>query len=143
MIQNEMMLTDDNSLEISLKNAVQSYCSFTPQTREDKVRFFNSVNSPQKRLRECVNMEIHLKDIYAERCEFINRESNEVTPGVRIVFIDADGVSYQAASKGVFTSTQKLLQIMGEPATWEEPVTVVPKQISKGVNQNVLVFEIK
>lgn len=143
MENNALMMTDDNSLEISLKNAVQSYCSFVPQTQADKVKFFNAINSPQKRLRDCVNMEIKLKDIYAERCEFVNKETGEAMPGVRIVFIDADGVSYQAASKGVFTSTQKLLQILGEPALWEEPVTVVPKQISKGVNQNVLVFEIK
>lgn len=139
---NELMLTDDNSLEISLVNAQQFYCSYRPKTDEDKVKFFNAINSPSKRLKEMVNMPVKVKDIYAERCEFVNQETGEVTPGVRMVFISDTGESYQAASKGIFTSTQKLLGVMGRPESWKKPVTIVPKEVSKGANRNVLVFEL-
>lgn len=141
-MENELMLTDDNKFIMNLTKAVTSYCSFQPKTVEEKAKFFNMVNSPEKRLKEMVNLEIALKDIYAEQCEFIDKENGDVTPGVRIVFIDDKGVAYQAASKGIFSSTQKLLSIMGEPKTWKAPVKIRVKEISKGPERNVLIFEL-
>lgn len=87
-------------------------------------------------------MEINLKHVYAETIMFIDQETGEGTPGVRMVFIDDKGVSYQAASKGVYSCTQKLFQIFGMPSEWKKPVKIRPKEISKGPNSNVLVFEI-
>lgn len=143
MAQNELMnMTDDNNYELDFASAKKSYCSWNPKTQEEKVAFFNAVNSPSKRLKEMINMEVQISHIYAETIDFIDKESGEVTPGVRMVFISPDGTSYQASSKGVFSSVSKLLKIFGQPATWKKPVTIRPKEVSRGADRNVLVFDI-
>lgn len=138
---NELITIEENGNVFAVTNSVKAYSSLQPKTEAEKVTFFNMVNAPTDRLKAAVNMTLELKDIYAEQCEFVNQETGDVTPGVRIVFITADGKSYQSASKGVFTSTQKLLSIMGEPSTWKKPVKIIPYEISKGANRNVLVFK--
>lgn len=138
---NELITIEENGNVFAVTNSVKAYSSLQPKTEAEKVAFFNMVNAPTDRLKAAVNMTLELKDIYAEQCEFVNQETGDVTPGVRIVFITADGKSYQSASKGVFTSTQKLLSIMGEPSTWKKPVKIIPYEISKGANRNVLVFK--
>lgn len=140
---NELMkVADEGNFELDFTSRKNSFCSFTPATEADKIDFFNQVNMPQKRLKEMVNMEINLKHVYAETITFIDKETGEGVPGVRMVFIDDKGVSYQAASRGVYTCTQKLFQIFGMPDTWKKPVKIRPKEISKAADRNVLVFEI-
>lgn len=141
-IKNELTTIEENGNVFEVHNAVKAYSSLVPKTQEEKVAFFNAVNAPTDRLKSAVNMTLEVKDIYAEQCQFVNKETGEVTNGIRIVFITADGKSYQSASQGVFTSTQKLLSIMGEPSTWKKPVKIIPYEISKGANRNVLVFKI-
>lgn len=134
--------TDDNRYLFDFGSAKQTYSSLVPKTHEEMVNFFNAVNSPTKRLKEMVNLEVEVKNIYAETIDFIDRETGESVPGVRIVLIAPDGTSYQASSKGVFSSVSKLLQIFGEPKRWKNPVKIRPKEVSKGTDRNVLVFDI-
>lgn len=134
--------TDDGLYELNFESAQRSYCSFEPKTTAEKIAFFNAVNSPEDRLKKMVNMVIEVKHIYAETIDFVNKETGEATPGVRIVLIDKDGKGYQASSKGVFSSVAKLLKIMGHPATWEKPVKIKPREITKSDSQNVLVFDL-
>lgn len=141
--KNELMnISDDGKYELNFASAQKSYSSLRPKNEAEKIQFFNAVNNPQKRLKEMVNTEIELVHIYAETIEFIDQETGEASPGVRMVLIDVNGVSYQAASKGVFSSISKLIQIFGDPSTWKKPVKIRPKEISKGANRNVLVFEL-
>lgn len=137
-----MNMTDDNKFELDFASATPSYSSLVPNNQEEKVAFFNAINSPTKRLKEMINLEVEVKHIYAEQITFIDKETGECTPGVRIVFISPDGTSYQASSKGVFSSVSKMLKIMGEPKNWKSPVKIKPREISKGADQNVLVFDI-
>lgn len=140
---NEMMtLTEDGKYILDFSSAQASYCSLVPKTQEEKVNFFNAVNSPTKRLKEMVNLEVEVKDIYAETINFTDKETGEIVPGVRIVLISPSGESYQASSKGIFSSVSKLLKIMGEPNTWKKPVKIRPKEVSKGADRNVLIFDL-
>lgn len=139
---NALATTDDNRYLLDFGSAKQSYSSLVPKTQEEKVSFFNAINSPTKRLKEMVNLEVEVKNIYAETIDFIDKETGESVPGVRIVLISPDGTSYQASSKGVFSSVSKLIQILGEPKTWKNPVKIRPKEVSKGADRNVLVFDL-
>lgn len=140
---NELMAkTDDGRYQLDFNSAQSTYSSLEPKTQEEKVAFFNAVNSPDKRLKEMVNLEVEVSHIYAETIDFIDKETGEATPGVRIVLISPDGVAYQASSKGVYSSVAKLLKIMGAPSTWKKPVKIRPKEISKGADRNVLVFDL-
>lgn len=140
---NELMkMADEGNFLMDLTNPRSTWSSLTPKTHEEMVKFFNHVNTPDKRLKEMVNMELEISHVYAEMIDFIDRETGESRPGVRMVFISPDGMAYQAASKGVYSCTQKLFQIFGTPDTWKKPVKIRPKEISKAADRNVLVFEI-
>lgn len=139
---NELMTrTDDGAMTINFASAITAYSSFKPKSDAERVAFFNAVNSPSKRLKEMVNTEVEVEHIYAEQVEFV-QEDGTIEPGVRIVFISPDGTSYQASSKGVFSSVQKLMQIVGEPSTWKKSIKIRPREVSKGANKNVLVFDL-
>lgn len=137
-----MKVADEGNFVMDLASKKSSWSSLTPKTHEDKVKFFNAVNMPTKRLKEMINMEVEISHVYAEMIDFIDKDTGEASPGVRMVFISPNGESYQAASKGVYSCTQKLFTIFGTPDTWKKPVKIRPKEVSKAADRNVLVFEI-
>ena len=51
----------------------------------------------------------------------------------RIVLIDDKGVAYVSVSLGIFGAVKKLIQVYGMP-TWSEPLPIIVKQKTKGVN---------
>lgn len=119
-----------------------TYSSWQPKTMEEKKAYFNAINAPTGRLKECVNMELPVRHIFAETVNFVDQATGEVSDGVRMVFILEDGRSYQAASKGIFNAVSKLFAVVGEPSTWAEPVTIRVREIGRGVNSNVLTFDL-
>lgn len=141
MENTNLVATDEQGFLMDLTSATVSYSSFLPQTQEEKISFYNAINNPQKRLKDCVNMEISIQHIYCERCTFVS-EDGEITEGVRTVLIDKDGNGYQAASRGIFNCIRKLFAIMGEPKNWTEPVTIIPRLVNKAKDRSVLVFDL-
>lgn len=139
---NDLVRADEHNMLMDLTTATTSYSSLAPQTAEEKKMFFNLINGDCKRLSDCINMEIPVRNVYCETVTFINEESGEATPGVRTLFFTEGGEAYQASSKGVFNALRKLFSVMGEPGTWEGPVTIIPKSINKGKNR-ILTFTIK
>lgn len=140
---NDMMkLADEGNFLLDLTSPKSTWSSLVPKNEKEKISFYNAVNTPTKRLKEMVNLEVQVSHVYAEMIDFIDQETGEATPGVRMVFISPDGISYQAASKGVYSCTQKMFAIFGTPDTWKKPVKIRPKEISKSSDRNVLVFEI-
>lgn len=131
-----------NEKNILMANQVQTYCSWTPQTIEEKKAFFNLINSPTKSVADMVNKQIALRHVYAETCEFVDTESGETTPGIRMILVDENGESYQSCSKGMYTSISKMLSILGDPSGWDGPVNIMIKSIRKAANKNVLVFDL-
>ena len=74
------------------------------------------------------------KEVFVEIVNCINEETGEVKACPRTVLIDTKGVGYTAVSIGVFSSLKKLFQVFGTP-TWETPITIIPKQITKGTKK--------
>lgn len=107
------------------------FCSFNPQDPKGKAQLFKAMNNPDKRLGDCINMTILAKDLFCEVVKCVNKETGEVDQCPRIVIIDEDGVGYQAVSLGVFSAVKKLMGVFGQP-TWETPIPLVIKQITKG-----------
>lgn len=108
-----------------------SYCSMKADTEEDKIKMFNALNGSSDRITDCINMELNIKDVYIETVVCKNEFTGEETTCPRTVLIDEDGKGYSAVSIGVFSSLKKLFQVFGTP-TWEKPITIIPKQITKG-----------
>lgn len=119
------------SVVVDMTQAQTQFCSMKAETREEKASMYNAMNNPDKRLADCINMQIKAKDLYIEIVNCTNEETGEVNACPRIVIIDEKGVSYQAVSIGIYSALKKAIQVFGAP-TWDEPVTLEVKQITKG-----------
>lgn len=118
-------------LVVDMTSAQTSFSSLKASTDEEKAHLFNSINNPEKRLSDCINMTINAKDLYIEVVNCTKEETGEITACPRIVIIDDKGVSYQAVSLGIYSALKKVIGIFGAP-TWEKPIKMEVKQVTKG-----------
>jgi len=140
--QNRVNRFDDEgfNLVVDMTTAQTSFCSMKAETDEQKAKLYNAMNNPEKRLADCINMQIKAKDLYIEVVNCTNEETGEVTACPRIVIIDDKGVSYQAVSVGIYSALKKAIMVYGAP-TWVKPVTMEVKQITKG-NKKMLTLNV-
>ena len=109
-------------------------------SNEAKARLFNAVSNPDKKLTECANTKIALKDVYiepqvVERTDDNGNPTGEVEEVNRMILIDDKGVSYTCCSKGVFNSLRRIIALYGMPNTWEKPLVITPINVSRGNRQ--------
>lgn len=124
--QGEMMAADQS----------QRYYSIQPSTRKEAVAIYNAVNNPEERIGDNINKVIAVEHILIETVELTSKDNpfeKDLVP--RTVLIDTKGKSYVAVSFGIFNSMKRIVQMFGEPSTWDEPVQVEIKQITKGENK--------
>ena len=121
-------------ISVDMTSAQLSFSSLKAESDEEKANLFNAINNPEKRLADCINMTIKAKDLYIEVVNCTNEETGEITACPRIVIIDDKGVSYQAVSLGIYSALKKVIQIFGAP-TWEKPISLAVKQITKGTRK--------
>lgn len=140
--KDEIVMVTASELQNPTKS--QMYCSIVDDgTPKSKAKIYNAVNSPDKKLSECIGEVIELKNIVAHEVQLIDEETGEVIRPLRIVLIDKNGVSYEAVSGGVANSISRLLQIFGQPETWTEPIKVKAKQKNtRNGNNKVTTLEI-
>lgn len=117
---------------INLKSRNLSYCSFKPKTEEEQGMLYNMMNSPEKRIADCINMEIEIAHAFIEVVYPINEKTGETKACPRIVLMDGEGNSYQAVSLGVYGSVSKMFEAFGMPDTWSAPKKFMVKQETKG-----------
>lgn len=135
-------ITDDSGACFMVADSGhKSYSSLTATTTAEKKLLFNIINSPKFKLQDQINLTIEVKDIYAETCEYVSKETGELIPGVRIILVDKDGNSYSTSSKGVFNSLTKIFQIFGLPHQWEAPIPIRVKQLAVSNDRKVLTLE--
>lgn len=118
-----------------------SFFSGQAKTADEKKLLANAMNNPDRRLADCVNQEIAMRDIYVEQVDMVKQDTGEVQTCPRIVIIDADGVSYGCVSFGILGSLKKIMSVYGVP-TWAEPVTVKPVFINKGNDRRILSLQL-
>lgn len=136
-----MVMDDNNNFVAELTSEKQvMFCSMVANTQKEKVTLFKAMNNPDARLGDCINMTIAVKDVFCEVVKCTNRETGEITQYPRIVLIDKDGKGYQCVSIGIFSALKKLFCIFGMP-TWNEPVKIQVKQLSKG-DRKILTFDV-
>lgn len=122
------------NLVADLTTATMQFCSMQAESEDAKIKLFNAMNNPDKRIADCINMTINAKDLYIEVVNCTNEETGEVTACPRIVIIDDKGVSYQAVSVGIYSALKKAIQVFGVP-TWTKPVKLMVQQITKGTRK--------
>lgn len=132
---------DGASLIADLTSGQTAYCSMTTTDQRSKAALFNATNSTQERIGDHINEVIEVLHLYVEAVQCTNRETGEVKWCPRVVLITPKGIGYQAVSTGIYSSVKKILQIFGEPGTWESPIKVKVKQLTKG-EYKILTLEI-
>lgn len=127
-----------------LTSRTEMFCSMTPKDDKEKAQLFNAMNNPEKRLGDEINMTIKAKDLYCEvvQVNHVDEATGEFQQQTlpRIVIIDDKGVGHQCVSIGIYSAMQKLIAMFGPP-TWEKPIELKVKQISKG-DRKMLTLEI-
>ena len=130
----------------NLGTAKQSYCSFTANTQEEKIDFYNMVNNPTDKLKAHINEVFNLKDVYIEtiecqRVDETGQPTGEIQKCPRIVLATDDGKAYQCVSLGVLTSLDSLFRIFGQPKLWKTPITVKAKLVPTNNGRSTMVLE--
>lgn len=130
---NEMALADDEKfiMDLTAERKVM-YCSMQPKNEDEEIILYNAMNNPEKRLKECINMTLNIKDVFCEVVQCEHKETGEMQACPRIVLIDDKGVGYQCVSLGIFSALKKIFAVKGQPCTWKKPVKLEVKQILKG-----------
>lgn len=140
--QQVVVRNDDNdNLIVDLTSRTVSYCSFVPTTQREKAQLYNATNNTSNRIKDLVNTEINLRNVYVEVVNCTDSLTGEIIKCPRIVLIDDQNVGYVCVSVGIFSALKKLFTIFGEPSTWEEPVKIKFRQVSTSNNKSVLTFD--
>lgn len=128
-----------------MKNAIkrisdenQSLCTMAVATTEDKKAFYNATQNPAHKISEFIDKSITIRDVYMEKATYVDEDTGIVTDGVKTVIITPEGEGILAQSMGVARSLYALFDIFGLPSEWEEPLTVIVKQVD---TQNGLYYK--
>lgn len=144
MENNEMMVPQKDFAAGLTGTTGSTFCSMQVKTDEDRKKLFNVMSNPTGRIKDMVNLRLKIKDIFCEAADV--NHTDEATGVVtqvtlpRIVLITDKGESYQAVSTGIFNAVKRLITVFGPP-TWETPIEVTVKQITKDKN-NILTLEL-
>ena len=113
-----------------------SLCSIKPEpgNKEQAKVIFNAMNNPTHNLRDFVNKKILVENVLIEIADILNVDTGEIDRVPRTVLIAPDGTSYQATSKGVFTSIKNAYVALGD-APWKGGIEFEVKQKAVGRGQ--------
>ena len=136
VLEEELDEIRNNSLALTVSDFTapaenMMYCTIKSDgSMKSKAKIFNAVNSPEKRISDCIGETIQLKDIVAHPIKIVDEKTGKLLETMRMVLVDENGVGYEAVSTGLVNAVQRILQIFGQPETWEKPIPV--KAIQKG-----------
>jgi hypothetical protein len=136
-------IADDGMTFISnLTERQISYCSMKPVNEEQSGILFNVMNNPEKRIKDCINEVIEVKDVFVEVVYLEDKNNAGMkVPCPRIVLIDAKGTGYQAVSVGMYSALRKIFEAFGEPTTWNTPKSFKVRQITKSADKSILTLD--
>lgn len=135
---------DDNEANASAAVAVAQYDSNLPvgqaitALRNGKVSIVSSIEGDDfdtkltvvdaitnsESLADNLNKDIELVNFVIQSIEMVNEQTGELEAVPRTILIAKDGKAFHAISKGVFSSLENLVGVMGRPAAWDRPINV-------------------
>lgn len=136
------MENQENSMTLFTGKDIAVYCSLVAKTEEEKKKLFNTLESCDVLLKDCVGNEIAIKDIYVEQRNVIDEETGELRPKYRTIIFDENGQTYATGSYGIYNVLKKIVQIYGTPDLWQESlkVKVSEKPIGNGKRSLTLIL---
>lgn len=113
----------------------KGYCTMIAEDRKAKATLFNACSNPAK-LSDNINLPIRMIHFFVEIIQCANKESGGLVNVPRVVIIDEKGKGYQAVSVGIYNAIKRIVSMYGNPATWDEPLTVICQNVDLGAGQH-------
>jgi hypothetical protein len=100
------------------------YSSITGTNFADKIKVVEALSNSVAIDPDHIGTVINLKDFIAQAIKINDTVNGGMIDAARVILIDEDGTSYHATSVGLASALRTLVQVVGEPATWEAPIPV-------------------
>lgn len=117
--------------------AEQYYTSLDKTNPTHKHLIMRCVGDCDHRLKDCINLELEITDVFAHRVELTNEQTGEIQIAPRIVLITKQGETVECVSEGVHRDLAMLMWLYGKPP-WQTPLLVTPKLIQLDGGRNLL-----
>lgn len=111
---------------------------------KEKAIFVNIISGDAELISDHIGETIMLKDIYLEIVDVIDTQTQELKKLPRQVLIDVKGKAFTCSSPVFANKLAQMVNNMGHPFDWEEPVPIKFKQVKSknDSNKKMLTFDI-
>lgn len=110
------------------------YSSIPARTPRERMALLKKVTEATK-VDDAIGTTINLANFVVQAVQLTDEKTGEVSEALRITLLDEDDNAFVATSKGIANQLKLLLQVMGEPSTWTEPVPVTFAQEGSGARK--------
>lgn len=115
----------------------QYYTSLDKNNPTHKLIIMRCVGDCDHRVKDCINMELPITDVFAHRVELTNEQTGQVQTAPRCVLITYHGETVECVSEGVYRDLCMLMWLYGKPP-WKPPLLVTPKLVQLDGGRNLL-----
>ena len=102
------------------------YATFDTSERSGQVKLYKATNA-SKLLREYMETPLAIVD-FVFTPTAVTTEAGETEQVMGVYLVGEDGTTYVSSSNGVIRSAIQIISMLGEPATWGDPLTVVCRE---------------
>lgn len=102
------------------------YATFDTSERAGQVKLYKATNA-SKLLRDYMETPLAIVD-FVFTPTTVTTETGETEQVMGVYLVGEDGTTYVSSSSGVIRSAIQIISMLGEPATWGEPLTVVCRE---------------
>ena len=135
---NDVAISENNSIESFTGGVGRLFTTIKGEDFSAKLALNNAIADAEP-IDKHLDKWINLKDIVIQDVEFTDEDESTgevtTTQGIMVVLVDDQGKAFRAFSNGVFRDLQRLLNILGDPNTWPDPVSVKVVQTVSGKNR--------
>ena len=118
-------MTSDIATTTNAANLVGGmYSSITADSFDARKAIFSAVSNATN-IADHLDKAFNLTDVILQKIELEDEFTGDPVSATRVILIDDEGNARAAISNGLVSSVQSLIAVMGQPSTWETPITVM------------------
>lgn len=114
---------ENSELAIFNTSTLPSYSSIKADSKDEKIKLLNAMESCDFVLNDVAPLTMKLKDVYISQYSKTD-ENGETRTKRRTILFDADGKTYVTTSNYFFFAISKIFGVLGTPDTWSEPLEI-------------------
>lgn len=132
----------ENSILDGFNNKNRFFTSIDLNSEGARDKLYKATTVCDKKISDCINMSITIKDFYLDTIQLIDKESGEFRDIPRLVLFDNEGISYYSVSSGFYRSFENFVRFYGTPDKWVNPVTIKIKQVETRAGNRTFSFDL-